>query len=182
MCHRRSAFTLHGGRTPLSLSHGCAVDYRLSSPMKLIPPVPKWDKTVDGLASGWSSDYKRSLLPDNILVPLPGQVWETLRDCKVGFRASVSNTPLQFGDAGLRKGEKVRVVLVDDGPKPLYVEFVPLRYTELEPEIVPEEICRVGGYQGYYLSVQTAKTAADFLEPSDQAYFNEDFTLAKNAA
>jgi hypothetical protein len=150
--------------------------------MKLIPPDPKWDKTIDGLAPGWSLDYMRSLLPDNILVPLPGQVWQTLRDCKVGFRASVGNTPLRFGDAGLRKGEKVRVLLVDDAPKPFYVEFVPVRYTELEPEIVPEEIRRLDGYQGYQLTVNTAKTVADFLEPSGRAYLNEDFILAENAA
>ena len=164
------------------LSHLIAVYRKLYSPMKLIPPDPKWDKAIDGLAPGWSLDYKRSLLPDSILVPLPGQVWQTLRDCKVGFRASVRNTPLRFGEARLLKGEKVRVVLVDDGPKPLYVEFVPLRYTELEPEIVPEEVLRVGGYQGYYLSVDTAKTVADFLERSGRAYFNEDFALAENAA
>jgi hypothetical protein len=150
--------------------------------MKLIPPAPKWDKRIDGIAPGWSSDYKRSFLPDNLVIPVIGKVWQTLRDCKVGFRASVSNTPLRFGETRLRQGERVRVVLVDEGPKPLYVDFVPLRYTELEPEIVPEEVRRVGGYQGYYLSVGTAKTVADFLEPSGRAYFNEDFTPAQNAA
>ena len=147
-----------------------------------IPPAPKWDKTIDGLAPGWSSDYQRSLLPDNILVPLSGQVWQTLRDCKVRFRASVGNTPLRFGDARLRKAEKVRVLLVDDHPKPLYVEYVPLLYAELKPEIVPEQIRRLDGCQGYQLTVNTAKTPADFLDASGRAYLNEDFILAENAA
>jgi hypothetical protein len=100
----------------------------------------------------------------------------------VGFRASVSNAPLRFGDARLRKGEKVRVLLVDDGPKPLYVEFVPLRYTELEQEIVPEQIRRIDGYEGYQLTVNTAKTPADFLDTSGRSYFNEDFIQAENEA
>jgi len=157
---------------------------------------PKWNKEIDGIEAGrWALDCMRSLLPDEMIVPRAGQIWQTRRDCEVGFRASIStkvclsgnpaglthlfdltSVPLRFGSAKLRLGEKVRILLVDDAPKPLLVEFVPLRYAELEAQIVPEEIRRLTGYQGYNLMVQTAKTP-DFLERPGRTYFNEDFTL-----
>jgi hypothetical protein len=50
---------------------------------------PKWNRAVDGLeeAGSWVLKLERSRLPQNVLFPQVGQVWEAVRDCEVQFRA-----------------------------------------------------------------------------------------------
>ncbi len=87
---------------------------------------------------------------------------------------------MQFGLAQLQRGERVRILEV--GPKPIVVDFRPLRYHELHESIVPEETRRKPGYQGYTLRVKTAKTIADFREEICKTYFNEAFRLVEDVA
>jgi hypothetical protein len=157
---------------------------------------PKWNRAIDGLsdAGKWALDIERSRLPDDIVVPRAGQLWATVRDCQVSFRAFIDhqvsqadparllqNFARQFGVAQLRQGERVRILGVDDPTKPLRVTFQPIRYQELHEGIVPEDIRKSPGYFGYEMSLKTAKTLADFANEPGQAYFNEAFGLVEDA-
>jgi hypothetical protein len=53
----------------------------------LPPHFPKWDKTVDGLesAAAWSSSIERTRLPNDLIIPRVGEIWEAIRDCEVSF-------------------------------------------------------------------------------------------------
>ena len=77
------------------------------------------------------------------------------------------------GKARLPHGERLRIVGLDDKEKPLHVALQPLRYMELHAQIVPEDVRRVPGYEGYELSLKMAKTIADFGKDAPQTYFNE---------
>ncbi len=160
---------------------------------------PKWDRAIDGLESAgkWVTEFERSWLPSNTVFPQEGQIWETIQDCEVPFRASIDFRPkpnqpflaspdamlfmkLAFGCATLRKGERVRV-LEADGPKPVQVGFVPVRYQDLHEEIVPEATRKHPGYSGYILHLKTAKTAVEF-NPKPQTYFTESFKLVEDSS
>jgi hypothetical protein len=158
---------------------------------------PKWDRAVDGLesAGNWVMEFERSWLPSNIVFPRAGQIWEAVCDCEVPFRASIDFHPafnkafvvpadpmsfmkLAFGVAKLRTGEKIRV-LDADGPRPVQVHFVPVRYQELHEDIVPEATRNYPGYSGYVLHLKTAKTVVEF-NTDRQTYFTEAFQLVKD--
>jgi hypothetical protein len=151
-------------------------------------------------------DCERSRFPSDMVFPQKGQVWETIRDCGVHFHASVSHRPklgitglpkgftqagppdlksymMQFGTAHLARGERVRIVEVD-GPKPIVVNFRPLRYHELHESIVPEQTRSIPGYEGYTLQVKTAQTISDLCMTNGpgQTFFNEAFRLVEDAA
>ncbi len=166
--------------------------------------LPQWDHAVDGLedAGKWVVAFERSRLPKDLVFPREGQVWEAIRDCEVSFHAQIcwqgppgmrvpaaagQLTPAQlagfmgFGEANLRRGEQVRILPVD-GPKPLDVQFLPVRHQELQEEIVPEEIRKLPGYHGYTLQLRTAKTLPDFNRGHPQTYFTEAFRLVQEAA
>ncbi|MGO8927498.1 MAG: hypothetical protein ACLQU3_11480 [Limisphaerales bacterium] len=157
---------------------------------------PKWNRVIDGLsdAGKWALDIERSRLPDDIAVPRAGQVWATVRDCQVSFRVSISHQVsaadsarfLQdfarlFGVARLRRGERVRILGVDDPNKPLRVTFQPVRCQDLQESIVPEDVRRSRGYVGHELSLKTAKTLPDLGKEPFQTYFNEAFRLVEDA-
>jgi hypothetical protein len=157
---------------------------------------PTWNRAIDGLsdAGKWVMDIERSRLPDDLVFPRAGQVWATVRDCEVSFRASIDygiSPPdparlLQdfarlFGVALLRQGERVRILGVDDPDKPLSVTFQPLRYQELHERVVPEDIRRSPGYAGYELSLKTAKTLSVYGKETPQTYFTEAFMLVDAA-
>ncbi len=151
-----------------------------------LPPLfPKWDKAVDGLepASKWAIEFEAALLRADLTYPRAGQVWETVCDCEVPFRASV---PFQrdlasflkwgFGMAELNRGERVRIIAAE-GPKPVQVTFVPLRYEELQRTIVPAPTRELPGYSGYVLHLKTAQTVADLTQKTSQVYFTKAFRL-----
>jgi hypothetical protein len=64
--------------------------------MRLILPPLKWNKTTDGFdvdaarrcAGRWSDEL--SLAAARTVFPRPGQVWEMVRDCEVGFEACIT--------------------------------------------------------------------------------------------
>jgi hypothetical protein len=161
---------------------------------------PKWDRAVDGLESAgkWSVEIKRSWLPCGMVVPRVGQIWETLQECEVAFRPCFAHGQTEIGAAGkmrydpvlfrflvggktrLQSGEAIRIIGLDDNEKPLRVSFHPLRYVELHAQNVPEDIRRVPGYEGYELSVKSAKTIADFGKEDCRTYFNEAFRLVED--
>ncbi len=166
---------------------------------------PKWDRATDGLESGWkwAADLERSSLPRDLVFPQTGQVWEAVRDCEVSFQTSIPfarqpptvgvampfSTRLEieafmkyaFGTTRLHRGERVRVLDVGE-PKPLQVDFVPVRYEELEAEMIPEETRRLTGYNGYVLHLRTARTIGDFKKDNPQIYFTEAFRIIRHAA
>jgi hypothetical protein len=174
--------------------------------MKIPAQYPRWNKAIDGLEdpTKWVLDIERSRFPPDLVFPVVGQLWETVRDCEVPFRARLTlrrpttegpaflkHTPLVFtpaaasvavrgGIAKLPCGEKVRILELD-GPKPLYINLLPLRYQELHDSIVPEEIRKLPGYHGYVLIVKVAKTIADFSKDICQTFFNEAFRLVEDA-
>jgi hypothetical protein len=86
--------------------------------MRIIFPPLKWDKNIDGLDNGdcarWRQDYERGLLPPETVFPRKGQIWETLRDCEVGFQASIEWPDQKYGKLRLADGSEVTVA--DEGP------------------------------------------------------------------
>lgn len=148
--------------------------------MKLIPPAPKWDRTVDGVQDGfrWAADYERSLLPPGLVFPRAGQVWEPVRDCDVRFVAFIPRTILPSGLARLRRGERVRIQPGES--KPIQVHFQPVRYEELEPVIVPEDIRNRPGYHYYWLTLRIARTPCCLYE--EPGFFHELFHLVEDVA
>ncbi len=138
-------------------------------------------------------EFERSFLPRGLVFPREGQIWQAIRDCKVGLLAWFSKAALApqhgvtsagqapffpFGAARLNRGEQVRILAVDD-PRPLNVHFVPIRYAQLEATLVPDSIRIRLGYTGYQLSATTARTFG--LEKFTD-YFTDCFELAQDSA
>ncbi len=165
---------------------------------------PKWDPAVDGLenAGNWVLALERARLPKDLAFPREGEIWEAVRECEVDFHAQIdwqrpaglglqmASTPLSpaqfrafmgFGTATLPWGERVRILPLDH-PKPVDVSFVPIRYEHLQQQIVPEEVRKLPGYQGFALRLKTARTVADFNSSKDQSYFTEAFRLVGGVA
>jgi hypothetical protein len=154
---------------------------------------PKWSQAIDGLedAGKWALAIERSRLPNNIIFPCAGQIWETIRDCDVDFFPRPANLlwapqanpsvlrKLARDRIQLRRHERIRILRTDD-KRPLFVMFVPVRYDELHESIVAHEIRSLPGYLGYELQVKTARTIADFNKESCQTYFNEAFRLIRD--
>lgn len=67
---------------------------------------PKWNQTIDGLedAGSWVLSIERSRLPQDMMFPQVGQVWEAVGDCDVGFRANITFRQPQPGATGVPKG------------------------------------------------------------------------------
>ena len=90
---------------------------------------------------------------------------------------------LPFGLASLNRGERMRVVpspnfIGCDQPKPLAVDLKPVRYEELEKLIIPQDLRDLSGYEGYVLSVETARSCVSIS--SKGVYLNEDFRLVED--
>jgi|SRR6266851_4983541 len=149
-----------------------------------LPPIPKWNKSTDDIDSKdfvlRSQDYERSLLPPDISFPRKGQIWEAVRDCAVNFVGWTPTNPIfPAGSARLRRGERVRILTLDD-PKPIWVTFQPVRYHALQESIVPHDIRNRTGYQHYALSLRTAYTVCCLRE--EKGYFHELFRLVEDVA
>ena len=142
--------------------------------MKIPAHFPKWNKAIDGLDDPlkWVKDCERSRLPPGTVFPRVGQVWESLRECEVPFIAWCGlpgRCTLPGGTTRLGRGERVRVVSVDDPTKGLLMNLEPLRYDELHEIIVPELIRKAPGYLKYTLGINTG-------------YLNERFRLVEDVA
>jgi hypothetical protein len=135
-----------------------------------IPRAPKWDRAVDGLDisdfARRAQEFERSLLPHGI--PREGEIWRAIRNCPVFFMAcfakEASVRPQEmipdfrpFGSAEIPRGEEVRILPLDD-PRPFTIDFLPVRYAEMEEKIVPANIRLWPGYSNYQLSAPTART------------------------
>ncbi len=146
--------------------------------MKL-PPLPKWNKTTDDIDSDdflrRLQDCQRSLLPPGIVFPRAGQIWETLRDCRVHINKWMIGPrgPVVWLDARLKQGERVRILPLDD-PKPMRVVFQPVRYEELHQSIAPDSV-------RYNLWVWTAPCVVPVLGEKP-GYFIELFRLVGDEA
>ena len=147
--------------------------------MKL-PPPPKWDRANDGLedTGKWSADYERSLLPAGIIFPQAGQIWESVRDCEVNFIAFIPKTILPGGRTRLLQGERVRILTPD--AKPVDVTFQPVRYHELHPSIVTQDIRHRPGYQYYWLSLRIARTVCCLQD--EPGFFRDLFRRVEDVA
>jgi hypothetical protein len=180
--------------------------------MRNIFPPLKWNKAIDGFDASelaeWMVNHELSLLPPNTVFPQPGQIWETVRECEVGYEAcfawegphfgklrtpsgeivtmfgpDMPDPPSPFGTARFQKAERFLVVERTDvtgfaGPKPLFAYLQPLRYQELHEGIVPQKVRILSGYTGYRLMVTTAR--AKWCLNKDTAYLNEDFRLVED--
>ena len=175
--------------------------------MKL-PPFPRWNKVTDDLDSSdllrRIQDYERSQLPNTIIFPRAGQVWETVRDCEVGVfpciiyprqrvaklqllngltvtMADAASLPVRFfcKRARLQKGERLRVIDLCEGARPLMVHLRPVRYDELHESIVPAQLRAAVGYTGYTLLLRTARPSVCMFP--DTVYLNDDFKLVEEA-
>ena len=165
----------------------------------ILPPIPRWNKATDDIDSAdflrRSVDYERSLLPPDAAFPRVGQIWESVRDCEVYFRlwsaVGGSNawlpqavappiklfqapfTTFTCGSVRLQQGERVRIEALDDANRPLQVTFVPLRYDELHPILVPENQRRTSSR--YVLTLRTAYTVCCSRDAT--GFFHELFRL-----
>jgi hypothetical protein len=146
--------------------------------MKL-PPLPKWSKTTDDIDSEdflrRLEDCQRSLLPPGIVFPRAGQIWETLRDCRVHVSKWMVGPvgAVAWRDARLQEGERVRILTLDN-PKPLRVIFQPVRYEELHESIAADSL-------RYSLWVWTAPGVVPVLGKKP-GYFIELFKLVGEVA
>ena len=147
----------------------------------VLPPLPRWSKTTDDVDTAdflrRSQDYERSLLPRNVNFPRTGQIWEAVRDCEVYFMAWVPKAIPPGGRARLQRGERVRILPLDD-PRPMQVTFQPVRYHELRECIVPRDIRDRTGDQYYVLSLKTARTACCLQH--EPGFFHELFRLVED--
>jgi hypothetical protein len=98
-----------------------------------------------------------------------------MRRLRLRDRVEASADPV----ARLQEGERVRITAAE-GPKPIQVDFQPVRYRELEGSIVPHDMRQHPFYTGYWLSAKTAKTIADFDKNECPAFFNGRFRLVKD--
>jgi len=117
--------------------------------------------------------FSKLRLPDGSEVTLPGTVPLT----------EFARPP--WGTARLPKGERVRVLGGTHfssfaGPKALRASLQPLRYEELHESIVPPELRRAHGYEGYRLCVSTARPKWCLYK--EQTYLNQDFRLVEDVA
>ncbi len=165
-----------------------------------LPPLPKWNPVTDDIDAremfALAQAQEQSLLPSGITFPRTGQIWETIRDCKVHFVASAlpasrwlwlpGQPPAQnispatsFGLARLSRGEQVRIVFADK-LKPLVVWFQPLRYHQLHEQIVPVEVRSAPHYAHYRLSMRTAPTS--HWPHHESEFFTEAFRLIEDVA
>ncbi len=98
----------------------------------ILPPVPKWNSLTDDIDrldyKKRSEDFERSFLPNNLVFPCEGQVWEVVRDCKVWRRQAQGNRMFS-NEVSLHKGERVRILPLDH-PKPLQIWFQSLSSDE----------------------------------------------------
>jgi hypothetical protein len=157
---------------------------------------PKWNRAVDGLedAGNWALDLEWSRIRTDAVLPIEGQIWEAVRDCEVPLRASISRAPISainfaglspaginllLGSATARlcSGERVRIV--ESGPKPVTVRFVPVRYEQLHDSLVPLQLRHAPGYSGYTLQLKLARTVSDSCKVGSLSltFFSEAFRL-----
>ena len=130
----------------------------------ILPPIPKWSQAVDDIDGldyrERSQDFERSLLPNSLVFPRDGEVWEVVRNCEVCGHRVLGNR-MALTKVRLRKGERVRILPLGH-PKPLQVMFRRLR---------PDEA-------SYDLSVRMARTVPG-QGAQEPAYFNELFRLTE---
>lgn len=144
----------------------------------ILPPIPKWNQATDDIDGAdffrQSLDYERSLLPANLVFPREGQIWEAVCDCEVPVlkRMVDPKGPWIWPGAGLRKGERVRILALDH-PKPLQVRFQPVRSPELHGGTAPESL-REELWLRMACSVPVSGQKA--------GYFSELFRLVEDAA
>ncbi len=91
--------------------------------MKIFVPPLKWDKVNDGpdLAGYalWLQGFERSQLPPATIFPRPGQVWQALRDCDVGFVATMESKDSHLNNVQLPNGETI-ILFGTEGSFPLF--------------------------------------------------------------
>ncbi len=107
----------------------------------------------------------------DMVFPRAGQIWETVQDCDVRFVAFIPRTILPSGRARLQRGERARILT--QHPKPIQIDFRPVRYQELHSRIVPEEIRNRPGY--HWLTLRIARTPSCLQE--GPGFFHELFHL-----
>ena len=85
--------------------------------MHIVLPPLKWNKTTDGLNDVevilWMEEYQRSLLPPETVFPREGQIWKAVRDCEVGFEASIAWPQPKFSKQ--RLADRSDVVMQEGG-------------------------------------------------------------------
>src|SRR5579862_9767197 len=84
--------------------------------MHIILPSLKWNKVIDGFDFDFGpckEYYERSQLPPDTIFPRLGQIWEAIRDCEVGFRASIAWPEFRF--IKHRCGDGSEVTMPDGG-------------------------------------------------------------------
>jgi hypothetical protein len=167
--------------------------------MRILLPACKWNLATDDLDWGefgrncirWADNYERSLLPPELIFPQANQIWEAARDCEVNFNAfftgppagklfMLPTEPLPFGKTPLTKGERVRIGPINEA-RPMTIWFTPLRYFDLQTQIVPEGVLRMTGYSNYTLSLRFAGSSRSLWPDPQAIYFSETFRLIEVA-
>jgi hypothetical protein len=148
------------------------------------PAPPGWNKTLKDLFEEvkqgkrrginydercWAVDYERSFFPPDIIFPRIGQILESISECDVIVRYVFAAPASQSGSGRLAIGERVRIGAGGREPKPIFVNFQPLRYDDLHASLVPAEVRSEVVYTSYVLSTKTV-------------YFNEHFRLIEDVA
>jgi hypothetical protein len=110
-------------------------------------------KSIDGQEAEWARNYERSLLPETIRFPGPGDVYEAIDDIEVQYVTHWLAPYTGSGSAIIKQREKI---VVDGGcdPEPLGVYALPEDY-KLEMRMIPQEDRTDGKYGGFHLSIST---------------------------
>ena len=121
---------------------------------------------ITGEEAAWARDYERSQLPPGTVFPADGEVWEAVDDVKVlvmhHYAAPVTDT----GEAILPRGERVRVI-GSAQEKPIIISADPLRYGELLPSLVPDDVRGEPRFTNYSVMVKTADFNRHFRRVAD---------------
>jgi hypothetical protein len=98
-----------------------------------------------------------------------GQIWEVTDGCEAQIHY-LFTAPITFsGSCRLISGERVCIMTGTTNPQPIVVSFLPVRYDELQENLVPQDIRDTPRFKKYTLSVETG-------------YFYEHFRLIENVA
>jgi len=136
---------------------------------------PKWNKAVDGLenAGEWAIEIERARLPSGLAFPREGEVWEAVRNFEIQFWPRVWQEAMKLEKVEIKAGDRVQVVHTD-GPKPVFVSFLPLNGSLPMPETQNSP----GNPLRWDLQLKTARTVSDLVQNrNDQVFFLEAFRL-----
>ena len=104
-------------------------------------------------------EYERSLIPDDLIIPQTGQIFETIRD--VAVTAMLTHRAPFTGSEEFTLPAGIQIKIKDlMEKKPIVIAAEPIEYKAIEKQFIPKASRRSLLYSGYFLYIQTV----DFID------------------